>query len=375
MNASSPASPRRKPAPIALAAVASLSLVFALASPAQADTQAPGTYKGLGFDTCQAPSQAVMDAWRKKSPFRAIGIYISGNSRYCGDKYQPNLTKAWVEKNAKNGWRFLPIHVGYQSPCFKNNPKSRVQKKKMSSTVSKARTQASSDAKETIGRLKKFGFSTGSVSYLDLEWYSRTKSCDAAVLAFISTWTDTLHKANYRSGVYSSGSAAIKLIDDSITSGKKFSRPDHIWNAWTNGKANTDTGPYMSSKRYTSHQRIHQYKNGDSVSYGGHKLTIDWDYLDVKATSTSTPSTETKSQRVARLAKGSTPTLKLRSKGSAVKRLQQALHATGRKVPANGYYGYLTARAVRSYQKANGLQLKSSVTKQTWDALQHGKAK
>ena len=375
MTASSPASTSRPHASIAVAALAGLSLVFALASPAQADTQAPGTYKGLGFDTCQAPSQAVMDAWRKKSPFRAIGIYISGNSRYCGDKYQPNLTKDWVKKNAENGWRFLPIHVGYQSPCFKNNPKSRVQKKKMSSDVSKARSQAESDAQETIGRLKKFGFSTGSVSYLDLEYYGRTSSCDKAVLAFISTWTDTLHKANYRSGVYSSGSAAIKLIDDSIADGKKFSKPDHIWNAWTNKKANTDFGPYMSSKIYTNHQRIHQYKNGDSVSYGGHTLTIDWDYLDVKATSSTTPTNETKSERVARLAKGSTPNLKLGSKGSAVLRLQKALHATGRSVPVNGYFGYKTARAVRSYQKANGLELKTTVTKQTWSALQQGKSK
>ena len=387
MNASSPASTRRqpsliaprKPASIALAAVASLSLVFALASPAQADTQAPGTYKGLGFDTCVAPSQTVMDAWRKKSPFRAIGIYISGNSRYCGDKYQPNLTKAWVEKNTKNGWHFIPIHVGYQSPCFKNNPKSRVQKKKMSSSVSKAREQAQSDAKETIGRLKKFGFSTGSVSFLDLEWYSRSKSCDEAVLAFISTWTDTLHKSKYRSGVYSSGSAAIKVIDDSIAKGKKFSKPDQIWNAWTNKKADTNFGSYMSSKIYTNHQRIHQYKNGDSVSYGGHKLTIDWDYLDVKAGSTSgstsPPANETKSQRVARLAKGSTPTLKLHAKGSSVTRVQRALYATGRKVPVNGYYGYLTARAVKSYRKANGLRVIPTVTKEMWSALQHGKAK
>jgi hypothetical protein len=362
-----------------LAAIASLALVFGLASPAQADTQAPGTYKGLGFDTCQAPSQATMDAWRKKSPFRAIGIYISGNSRFCGDAYQSNLTKSWVEKNTKNGWRFLPLHVGYQSPCFKNNPNSRVQKKKMSSKLSKAREQASSDAKETIGRLRKFGFSTGSVSYLDLEWYKRTSSCDAAVLAFISTWTDTLHKAKYRSGVYSSGSAAINLIDDSIASGKKFSRPDHIWNAWTNKEADTDFGPYMSSKRYTDHQRIHQYKNGDSVEYGGHRLTIDWDYLDVKAASTGgsspVPANETRSERVARLAKGSTPTLKPRAKGSAVTRVQRALYATGRKVPVTGYYGYLTVRAVKSYRKANGLRVIPAVTDQMWEALQHGKIK
>jgi peptidoglycan hydrolase-like protein with peptidoglycan-binding domain len=131
----------------------------------------------------------------------------------------------------------------------------------------------------------------------------------------------------------------------------------------------------MSSKIYTNHQRIHQYKNGDSVSYGGHKLTIDWDYLDVKETATSTPANETRSQRVARLSKGSTPTLKVHAKGSSVTRVQRALYATGRKVPVTGYYGYLTVRAVKSYRKANGLRVIPAVTDQMWEALQHGKIK
>ncbi|MEO6606642.1 MAG: glycoside hydrolase domain-containing protein, partial [Aeromicrobium sp.] len=111
---------------------------------------APGNFKGYGFDACVAPNQKVMDAWNLKSHFTAIGIYISGSSRYCGDKYQPNLSKDWVAKNATNGWRFIPIHVGRQAPCFKNNPSSRVQKLKMSTTVSTARSQGVADANETI---------------------------------------------------------------------------------------------------------------------------------------------------------------------------------------------------------------------------------
>lgn len=353
-------------------------LIVGIGAPASAGTnpQAPGTYKGLGFDTCQAPNQATMDAWRDKSPFRAIGIYISGNSRYCGDKYQPNLSASWVQKNAKNGWRFMPIHVGYQSPCFKNNPKSRVQKKKMSSSISKARSQGHSDARETIDRLKKYGFGTGSVSYLDLEWYKRTSSCDKAVLNFMDAWTDTLHDAKYRSGVYSSGSAAIKLIDDSIASGEKFTRPDHVWIAWTNGKANTDGGSFMSSKRFTNHQRIHQYKNGSTVKYGGHTLNIDWNYLDTGGSSSpakGSSGSSSASNKVARAAKGSTPKLKVGSTGEAVRRLQRALDATGRDLPVTGTFGSMTAKAVESYRKAVGLKAKPKVTKKMWAALQAGK--
>ena len=124
--------------------------------PAQAAPSAPGSIEGYGFDACVAPDQATMDAWNLYSPYSAVGIYISGNSRYCHDAYQRNLSRAWVAKNASHGWRFLPIHVGYQAPCFTNNPSSRVQKKKMSSSLNTARAQGRSDAIESIAAMKKF---------------------------------------------------------------------------------------------------------------------------------------------------------------------------------------------------------------------------
>src|SRR4051812_27735922 len=50
----------------------------------------PGDFTGYGFDQCLAPSQQSMDKWLQSSPFLAVGIYISGNSRAC--RSQPNLT-------------------------------------------------------------------------------------------------------------------------------------------------------------------------------------------------------------------------------------------------------------------------------------------
>jgi hypothetical protein len=379
-------SPTRRVGFLSLGLAIAASSAF-LASPAQAaPPQAVGTYQGLGFDTCVAPNQATMDAWIKSSPFRAIGIYISGNSRYCGDAYQPNLSPAWVQTNADKGWRFIPIHVGYQSPCFKNNPESRVQKKHMSTDVPTARSQGASDAAETIAALRKFGFGAGSVSYLDLEYYSRTSSCDNVTLEFADAWTETLHAAGYRSGVYSSGSAAIKAIDDALAGGRSgFDPPDHMWIAWTNGAANTDGGPYLRSSVFTNHQRIHQYKNGASETFGGKSLTVDWNALDVGGTSApaapsaltpaastaTVPSTST-SRRIAELARGSTPKLKLGARGDNVRRLQRALTATGRPVPTTGYFGSMTARAVKSYKTAVGLPHTSTASKRTWRSLQSG---
>lgn len=34
-------------------------------------------FTGNGFDTCEAPSQAVMEAWLE-SPYRAVGVYFGG---------------------------------------------------------------------------------------------------------------------------------------------------------------------------------------------------------------------------------------------------------------------------------------------------------
>ena len=68
-----PDRPRRRPRPARAANVAT-----------------PGNFTGYGFDQCLAPTQKAMDAWLKSSPFLAVGIYISGDSRAC--RIQPNLT-------------------------------------------------------------------------------------------------------------------------------------------------------------------------------------------------------------------------------------------------------------------------------------------
>src|SRR4051812_40259704 len=43
----------------------------------------PGDFTGFGFDQCHAPEQQKMNRWLQSSPFLAVGIYISGDSRAC----------------------------------------------------------------------------------------------------------------------------------------------------------------------------------------------------------------------------------------------------------------------------------------------------
>lgn len=328
---------------------------------------APGNFTGYGFDACVAPSQKVMDAWNLHSPFSAIGIYISGNSRYCSDKDQPNLSKEWVAKNAANGWRFMPIHVGYQSPCFKNNPQSKVQKKHMSSDPVKARVQGQSDAAETIAALVKLGFGDGSYSYLDLEAAPHSTSCDNAELAFADGWTDYLHDNGYKSGVYSSGSAAIKLIDSARKAKRKdFTLPDQMWNAWTNQKADTDGGSYLSADGWTNHQRIHQYDNGLNLTYGGQKLNIDKDYLDVGKGSVA--SKESLPCEV-KFSFSSYPRLTSGSAGAAVSALQCLLTQQGFATDVSGVFGSSTAKAIDGFRAKLGWGKTGHTTQPTWTAL------
>ena len=335
-------------------------------SASAADPQAPGDFTGYGFDACVAPSQTVMDSWNLRSPYTAIGIYISGSSRYCGDKYQPNLSKSWVEKNASNGWRFIPIHVGYQSPCFKNNSSSRVQKKRMSSTTSTARSQAASDAAETIAALKKYGFGSGSASYLDLEYYARTKTCDNAVLEFIDVWTEKLHAAGFKSGVYSSGSAAIAALDSAKVSGRSMTFPDHLWIAWTNKIADTDGGPYLRDSLWDDHQRIHQYHNNVSASYGGNGVTIDKNFLDVGKGSVA--SKEPKPCSVA-MSFSSYPRLNSGDKGAQVHALECLLKERGYALSVDGSFGSSTSKAIDAFRKSLGWGPTGHTTNATWTAL------
>src|SRR6478752_1182390 len=95
---------------------ASSSSATATASPGTASTAAtsgPHPFTGMAFDACAAPSVATMQSWLA-SPYRAVGIYIGGSMRACGDG---NLSSTWVSQVSSMGWGLIPIYVGPQAPC------------------------------------------------------------------------------------------------------------------------------------------------------------------------------------------------------------------------------------------------------------------
>jgi cell wall-associated NlpC family hydrolase len=74
------------------------------------------------------------------------------------------------------------------------------------------------------------------------------------------------------------------------------------------------------------------------------------------------------------LARGTTPTLRPGKRSAAVTRLQKSLTASGRYVPATGYFGSLTKNAVKSVQRAKGLSATGTVNDSVWRVLQGGQA-
>jgi peptidoglycan hydrolase-like protein with peptidoglycan-binding domain len=315
---------------------------------------APGTYEGKGFDVCSAPSQATMNAWLA-SPYRAVGIYSSGDLRACA---QPNLTATWVANQAANGWRFILTDVGRQAPCTSY-------RLRMSTDPATARQQGRDAASAAIASATALGFGSGSAVYSDIENYTSTTSCKASVLSYASGWTERLHADGWLSGVYSSASSGIRDLASAYTS-TTYLRPDHIWFAWWNDRADTDTGTYAPATYWASHQRIHQYAGEVPETWGGVSIGgIDRNYLDVgSGTPLPCDSVSLDFSAYPRLASGST--------GNAVKAAQCLLAGVGR-LPAetnpSGTFDEATATATRAFQQAKGLAVTGVVEARTWTAL------
>jgi peptidoglycan hydrolase-like protein with peptidoglycan-binding domain len=265
----------------ALATTLGLTASNALAStPAAPNPITPGNFTGYGFDQCNAPSQASMTAWLKSSPFRAVGIYISGALRFCPD--QPNLTSTWVTTQLSTGWRLLPIHLGAQASCssrtrYKNdliNPSS-------TDDYAAARAQGRTEASTATAAAKALGIVALSTIYYDLESFNiKDAACRLSALKFLSAWTNKITANGYTSGVYSSAGSGIKVLDDArVTPGNTISMPYQIWIADWNGTASS-TSTYLRSDGWPG-RRLHQYQGGHNETWGGVTINIDRSWLNL----------------------------------------------------------------------------------------------
>jgi hypothetical protein len=216
-------------------------------------------YHGQGFDACSAPSSAAMAAWKRYSPYGAVGIYIGGSDRACD---QGNLTQAWVRQQAKAGWRFFPMYAGPQADFGE-----------LTSPVSQGQ-KAAADAVQQAQRL---GFGPRTPIYYDMESYQAKRT--GAALRFLSAWSAALHRLGYLSGVYSSSSSGVVDLARQYSL-HHYVMPDTIFDALWNGSANVQDKVY-GSKSWPVNHRMHQFSGNDTQKFGGFKIDVDKDYLDI----------------------------------------------------------------------------------------------
>jgi Rv2525c-like, glycoside hydrolase-like domain len=219
-------------------------------------------YQGPGFDTCAAPSKAVMHTWSVRSPYAAIGIYLGGSDAACS---QPNLTSAWLSDEAAQGWHFIPLYVGPQAAFGELSRNS-------------SAIQGVAAATDAAGRAQQLGFAPTSPIYYDMEGYPPGQS--TRVLRFLSAWTTTLHALKYSSGVYSSSSSGIADLARQYGRGV-YAMPDVIYDALWNGQANT-FDPVFSPGQWAFRHRLHQYAGNVTQTFGGVTINIDQDFMNVR---------------------------------------------------------------------------------------------
>ena len=215
-----------------------------LATQQQVALATPGDFTGHGFDQCLAPTQSAMNTWWKKSPFSAVGIYISGDSRAC--RSQPNLSPTWVATQVARGWRLLPIVLGPQASCQPRFPRYKDDFRispRPAGGYAVAAQQGTAEADKNAADAMAYGIAPGSTIWYDLEGFNVNDThCRESALVFTSAWVTRMKALGYVAGFYSSASSGIKMLDDArrLRPGQ-FALPDRIWIARWDGVANTST--------------------------------------------------------------------------------------------------------------------------------------
>lgn len=211
----------------------------------------------LGYDACQQPNTQGMQAWwNYPSPYYWANLYIGGLNWSC--RPLPSyLNYNWISTIQTQGWDLLPTWVSYQAPCA--DPRYGAQ---MSWTTGTAYNQGYNDAASAAQTAHNLSIASA-VIYDDMEYFSGSSSCYAAVAAFVNGWSTELHNYGFLAGVYESPYDLVDLCGRSSS----ITEPDDVWIADWNGSTDTNNTPPLSNGCWQYSQRIHQYSGGVNQTY------------------------------------------------------------------------------------------------------------
>lgn len=331
----------------------------------------PRNFTGYGFDQCLTPTQKAMDAWLENSAFWAVGIYISGNSRWC--RNQPNLTPTWVSTQLAKGWRLLPITLGPQAWCHPGFPRYKddpVIKKDPADNYAKAKAQGVAEAKKAVKAAQALGIVETSTLWYDLEAFNTKKAgCRASAMQFLSGWTEQLHRQNYVSGAYSSGASGIVAIDNARVNNKTFTAPDQIWVADWSGSPMKFRGKWLRDDAWLPGGRMHQYRGGHDEVHGGVRINIDSNFLDL-GKGTSRPAAVKHCNGIRINFRTYPNQSATKNSPEYVQALKCLLREQGYKPGlGHGRWTLVLEEALKSYRADNGRVANPNANKPTWAML------
>jgi hypothetical protein len=163
-----------------------------------------------------------MRAWRPV--YRIANIYIGGATRSCSDG---NLSKAWITRVRRMGYRLIPTYVGLQAPCSRY---------RRHFTACGAARMGAASADSAVRRARALGIGRRAPIYFDMEAYrSRKRWCRVAVLRFLHNWSRRLRVHHYTPGGYSSVASGIRDLGRA----QGISKPSAIWFAHWDRRAST----------------------------------------------------------------------------------------------------------------------------------------
>ncbi|MCY7396171.1 MAG: DUF1906 domain-containing protein [Nocardioides sp.] len=357
----------------AAAATAPTGTPVSLRAASGAGVATPGDFSGYGFDQCLAPGQATMDRWLQTSPFLAVGIYISGDSRAC--RVQPNLTPTWVATQLAQGWRLLPITLGPQASCLSRFPRygdDETINPATTSDYAAAKAQGVAEAVKAVGVAQSLGIVGGSTLWYDLEGFDATNTtCRESALSFLGGWTEQVRAQGYVSGVYSSAGSGIQELDRARqTRPTRFTLPDRIWVARWDGVANTSTS-YIAEDGWRPGGRVKQYQGGHNETWGGVTINIDSNWLELGRPPAPSARSQCGTQVEFATYAGLRPAAAGKASGPGQVRALQCLLKKKKM-----YAGKLTGRyqpglvkAVTSWQRRAGLASSPTWSRKAWQTL------
>ena len=212
----------------------------------------------LGYDACQEPDTPGMQDWWDGSPYYWANLYIGGLNWGC--RPLPSyLNSSWTQTIKSQGWQLVPTWVSYQAPCAWSGYGAQ-----MSWDTGTAYNQGYNEAASAVQVAEGLSIGGSSIIYDDMENFSGSSSCYAAVAAFVNGWSTGLHTFGFGAGMYE---APADLVDLCGRAGS-LTEPDDIWIADWNGNTDTNNTSPLSNGCWQYSQRLHQYNgNVNNVTY------------------------------------------------------------------------------------------------------------